>query len=382
MKGFVVELPFGVLCLDEGKKVVSSRLFPKEAEKTALILWRIRNGEPVDELISLIKEASEKGVKEFVFEDVNLAESVSTRLGVSVDVVKPNPVASYARENAESLALELGFSKDPEGYRSFVHQVGIELSRIGTRLEIGMRDSLVIQVVGMMEDLDRTINLLSTRMRELYAVHFPELSKLVPKHEMYLRIIQKLGTRDAMTVENLKELGIPEKIARRIEEASKKSVGAELTEEDLAIIQSMARKTLSLMEERAKIHAYLDELMKEVAPNLRELVGASIGAKLIAYAGGLRKLATLPSSTVQLLGAEKALFRHLRKGTKPPKHGVIFQHPLIHRSPRKLRGRIARALAGKLAIAARADAFTRVFIGDKLKKDLEARVREIRRELS
>jgi len=122
----------------------------------------------------------------------------------------------------------------------------------------------------------------------------------------------------------------------------------------------------------------LDSVMDEVAPNTRALVGSLLGARLIALAGGLTNLAKLPASTVQVLGAEKALFRSLRTGTRPPKHGIIFQHSIIHEAKRWQRGKIARALAGKLTIATRIDAFGGKYVGDQLRVDLEKRIEEIK----
>ncbi len=129
---------------------------------------------------------------------------------------------------------------------------------------------------------------------------------------------------------------------------------------------------------RQKLETYLDSVMEEVAPNIRVLVGSLLGARLIALAGGLNNLAKMPASTIQLLGAEKALFRSLKTGARPPKHGIIFQHSLIHEAKRWQRGKMARALAGKLAIAARTDAFSGKYAGDKLQTDLEKRISEIK----
>jgi len=130
---------------------------------------------------------------------------------------------------------------------------------------------------------------------------------------------------------------------------------------------------------RRELTDYISTVMKEVAPNITALVGPLLGARLISLAGSLESLARLPASTIQVLGAEKALFRALRTGGKPPKHGVIFQYPDIHRSPRWQRGKIARALAAKLAIAAKVDAFTGRFIGDKLREELRRRIEEIKK---
>lgn len=136
---------------------------------------------------------------------------------------------------------------------------------------------------------------------------------------------------------------------------------------------------LDLYRLRGTLDEYIEAVMKEVAPNITALVGAKLGARLLSLAGGLEELAKLPASTIQVLGAEKALFRALRTGGKPPKHGVIFQHPYIHKSPRWQRGKIARALATKLSIAAKVDQFSGRFVGDKLVKEFEERVEEIRK---
>ncbi len=121
-------------------------------------------------------------------------------------------------------------------------------------------------------------------------------------------------------------------------------------------------------------------MMKEVAPNIQGLVGSLLGARLISLAGGLDRMARLPSSTIQVLGAEKALFRSLKSNSLPPKHGVIFQFPEIHQSPKWQRGKIARALAGKLAITARVDAFHGQYIADELRINLLQAINRIKKQ--
>jgi nucleolar protein 56 len=120
--------------------------------------------------------------------------------------------------------------------------------------------------------------------------------------------------------------------------------------------------------------------MESLAPNVTSLTGAIIGARLIALTGGLSRLSRVSSSTIQLLGAEKALFRHLRDGELPPKHGIIFQHPLLHNAPYWQRGKIARALAGKIAIAAKLDHNSDKLMGEELLNDLRRRIEEIRKK--
>jgi nucleolar protein 56 len=140
----------------------------------------------------------------------------------------------------------------------------------------------------------------------------------------------------------------------------------------------MCRKVLELYNVRQSLEKHVDIVMEEVAPNTKTIAGSLLGARLIAIAGGLVNLAKLPASTMQVLGAEKALFRALKTKARPPKHGIIFQHPLIHDAKRWQRGKIARALAGKLSIAARVDAFKGKYAGDELKADLDKRVEEIK----
>jgi nucleolar protein 56 len=155
-------------------------------------------------------------------------------------------------------------------------------------------------------------------------------------------------------------------------------MGADLVEQDLAEIQTLAKDVLNMYELRKDMENYVDRAMEDVAPNTRTIAGALLGARLIAIAGSLQNLAMRPASTIQVLGAEKALFRSLKTGARPPKHGLIFQHALLHDAKRWQRGKIARVIAGKLAIAARADAFGGKYVGDMLKAEVDHRIEEIR----
>jgi nucleolar protein 56 len=203
-------------------------------------------------------------------------------------------------------------------------------------------------------------NLMMERLRDWYSLHFPELARMVDQGR-FVELVAEYGKREAMPLETVE------------------SVGADLEPEDLKTIQRLGTLVRDLQQHRSSLEAYLEERMREVAPSIAHLIGPVLGARLISLAGGLEELARMPASTIQLLGAEKALFRHLRKGTKPPKHGVLFQHPWVHGAPYWQRGAIARALAGKLAIAARADAYTRRFVGEELKAHVEDLLEEIRR---
>jgi len=170
---------------------------------------------------------------------------------------------------------------------------------------------------------------------------------------------------------------IGEQSAQLVCDRAKKSVGVYLSPPDLQAVREQAQTLLALLNHREELVAYSDALATRLAPNLSHIAGPSLAAKLIAQAGSLNKLASFPASTVQVIGAEKALFKHLRSGSPPPKHGLIFQHPAISTAPRWTRGKLARALAAKLTIASKADAYTHHFIAEKLKEQFEARVKAL-----
>jgi nucleolar protein 56 len=214
--------------------------------------------------------------------------------------------------------------------------------------------------------MDTIINGLSGRMREWYGVHFPELSRRVDEHTDYAKIVVSFGDRANLTVKGLQELSLRKRDAERIVEAAQGSLGAPLDGDDLAALQGYAQRVLDLYGERERLTAYVSGLAQEVAPNVAYLAGPVLGAKLVDKAGGLRRMAMMPASTIQVLGAEKAMFRALKSNARPPKHGLLFQHPMVHGAPKAKRGSRARALAAKLAIAARADAFSGEFIADVL----------------
>ena len=239
---------------------------------------------------------------------------------------------------------------------------------------------MIIQAIEALDDIDKVINLLVSRLREWYGLHFPELDEILPKHEQYVAFVKTVGSRENLSEEKLKELGLSDAKGEKILKASKNSMGAPLGKFDEEIIIKLAEEISDLYKLRRQIEDYLETAMDEVAPNLKALVGAKLAARLMSLAGGLKELAMMPASTIQVLGAEKALFRHLRSGAKPPKHGVIFQYPAINRSPWWQRGKIARALAGKLAIAARVDYFSGEYIGEELKQELEQRIQEIKQK--
>jgi len=377
VKATIVECVMGVFGFGEANQLLDKIFFPKDPREIAEKLGKIEAGKVIEEIATLVESLRGRGYTTFVFESSEMARNAREKLNIEVDVERPSEAGELLRGNLEKFAVDLGFVKRADELHEWIHKVSMELAKIRVTRAAEKRDLLVVQAIQTIDDLDKTLNLFMGRVREWYGLHFPELDRLIDKHETYARLILNLGKRDNFTIENLEKEGLPKAKTEQIAEAAKASMGAELSEEDVKQIQAMCGNALGLYDARQSLEKYVDTVMEEVAPNTRALVGALLGARLIALAGGLNNLAKLPSSTVQILGAEKALFRSLRTGARPPKHGMIFQHSLIHEAKRWQRGKVARALAGKLAIAARTDAFSGKYVGDGLKAVLEKRIGEI-----
>ncbi|MEM3467225.1 MAG: hypothetical protein QW735_02150 [archaeon] len=221
--------------------------------------------------------------------------------------------------------------------------------------ELSSRDNLIIHALRMYDTLIKCFNLIYIQTFDWYSVNFPELCKKVDDPETFLRLVSKYGERKNFA--NLKEY----------KEIVDKSLGIDLAEKDIKVIQKMAEFGLEIKSKSLELEKYIEELMVEEAPNLTAITGPIVGARLIEKAGGLKRLSKMPASTIQVLGAEKALFAHLRKKVPAPKHGVIFLIPEIRKAQKKARGKIARKYANKIAIAARLDYFGK----EKSKENLE-----------
>jgi nucleolar protein 56 len=380
MKATIVQSLFGVLAFDENNKLVAHSLFNKKPYEAAKAVVEIESGKAVKEVAELINHLKGMGYTAFVFENPLLAADVKEKFGVEVEVSRVSEAGELFRSGMEGYAIETGFVKDYDEFRVWTHNVMMEVAKLRVKMAVEKRDLIIAQAIQTLDDLDKTINLFMSRVREWYGIHFPELDRLLEKHETYARLVVNLGVRENFTAERLEREGLPKSKAEQIAKSAQTSMGADLAEVDLAQIQALGRMVLNLYELRQRLEDYIDSAMEEVAPNIKALTGALLGARLIALAGGLTNLAKMPASTLQVLGAEKALFRSLKTGTKPPKHGIIFQHAFLHEAKKWQRGKIARALAGKLAIAARTDAFGGRYIGEELRADLEKRVEEIRQK--
>jgi nucleolar protein 56 len=373
MKAVIVQFPFGVVAFDAEGNVANKMLFSRKPQQAAKSLVKIEQGK-ISEITSLIKALQDAGFDAFVFEDAGMADEVQRKTGVNVEVLEAEALHGRMAE----VAIETGFVEDAKELALWNRNVSMELAKIRVKGAVEKRDLIIAQAIQTLDDLDRTVNLFMGRTREWYGVHFPELDRLIEKHETYARLVSDLGYREKFKLKALEKEGIPKERAEATAKAAESSMGADVAEQDLAEIQALSRNVQSLYELRKDMENYVDRTMEEVAPNTRAIAGALLGARLIAIAGSLQNLAMKPASTIQVLGAEKALFRSLKTGARPPKHGLIFQHALLHDAKRWQRGKIARVIAGKLAIAARIDAFGGKYVGDRLKAEVDKRIDEIR----
>ncbi|ESN92330.1 hypothetical protein HELRODRAFT_157952 [Helobdella robusta] len=310
--------------------------------------------------------------------DNKLAASISEELGYSC--MHTGIVPEIIR------GLRLHFPKLIKGLTDISQgkaQLGLghSYSRAKVKFNVNRTDNMIIQSINLLDQLDKNINTFAMRIREWYGYHFPELVKILPDNYMYARVVSLLGNRKQLSQEKVNGLGeivMDEGKVKAILDATRTSMGMDISELDLINIERFAQKVIKLAEYRKSQHDYLKNKMDLVAPNLSALIGEQVGARLISHAGSLTNLAKYPASTVQILGAEKALFRALKTRGNTPKYGLIFHSTFIGRAGAKNKGRISRNLANKCTIASRIDCFsefpTRVF-GECLKEQVEERLK-------
>ncbi|KAG4988360.1 hypothetical protein AAZX31_11G112600 [Glycine max] len=253
------------------------------------------------------------------------------------------------------------------------------LSRYKLKFSAEKVDTMIVQAIGLLDDLDKELNTYAMRVREWYGWHFPELTKIIQDNILYARAVKLMGDRVNAASLDFSEI-LPEEVEAELKEASVISMGTEIGELDLANIRELCDQVLSLSEYRAQLYDYLKSRMNTIAPNLTAMVGELVGARLIAHGGSLLNLAKQPGSTVQILGAEKALFRALKTKHATPKYGLIYHASLIGQAAPKFKGKISRSLAAKTALAIRCDALgdgQDNTMGLENRAKLEARLRNL-----
>lgn len=229
------------------------------------------------------------------------------------------------------------------------------LSRYKLKFSPDKVDTMIVQAVCLLDDLDKELNNYIMRTREWYGWHFPELGKIITDNVSFVKIIKLIGTREHALETDMSDV-LSDELETQVKEAAEISMGTEIAEEDILNIQHLCDQVIEISAYRTQLFDYLRSRMMAITPNLTVLVGELVGARLIAHAGSLINLAKHPASTLQILGAEKALFRALKTKKDTPKYGLIYHSALVTHTNSKLKGKISRMLAAKAALATRVDA--------------------------
>ncbi|KAF5739516.1 nucleolar protein 5-1 [Tripterygium wilfordii] len=361
---------------DSARQVVKLKAFSK-FENTS---------EALEAVTKIIDSAPSKGLRKFLrahcegetlaVADSKLGNAIKEKL--KIECVHNNAVMELMR-GLRSQLTELITGLGAQDLAPMSLGLSHSLSRYKLKFSPDKVDTMIIQAIGLLDDLDKELNTYAMRVREWYGWHFPELAKIVQDNILYAKVVKKMGSRESAASLDFSDI-LPEELETELKDAAMISMGTEVSEVDLMNIRELCDQVLSLAEYRAQLYDYLKSRMNTIAPNLTALVGELVGARLIAHGGSLLNLAKQPGSTVQILGAEKALFRALKTKHATPKYGLLYHASLVGQAAPKMKGKISRSLAAKAALAIRYDALgdgQDNSMGLENRAKLEARLRNL-----
>lgn len=369
MKCYITCSFAGFISLDENCTLLDYELFPREKQRERLA--KIDSGTLTKEEESILKRMVKKCDSIVIETTIPHSRYKNLKESIKFEYKTPNMAGEFLRLNMEDLLLKVGFLESGEDLTSILHELSIDITNDRLREASKSEDMFLIQAINSIEELDETTGKMVERLREWYSIHFPELDR-IKNQERYVEMVTDLGDMDSIIDSGVLDSDKDSRVR------TDRSVGAPISETDLLMVREFAGSVKSLQKTKKSLTDYVDRRMGEIAPNLKDLAGPSLGAKLIAHVGSIERLSKMPSGTVQVLGAEKALFRHLKTGENPPKHGLIFQHPEVRGAKWWIRGKIARTLALKISLAVRKD----VYSGDydpTIVESFEKRVEEIKK---
>lgn len=369
MKCYITCSFAGFISLDENCTLLDYELFPREKQRERLA--KIDSGTLTKEEESILKRMVKKCDSIVIETTIPHSRYKNLKESIKFEYETPNMAGEFLRSNMEDLLLKVGFLESGEDLTSILHELSIDITNDRLREASKSEDMFLIQAINSIEELDETTGKMVERLREWYSIHFPELDR-IKNQERYVEMVTDLGDMDSIIDSGVLDSDKDSRVR------TDRSVGAPISETDLLMVREFAGSVKSLQKTKKSLTDYVDRRMGEIAPNLKDLAGPSLGAKLIAHVGSIERLSKMPSGTVQVLGAEKALFRHLKTGENPPKHGLIFQHPEVRGAKWWIRGKIARTLALKISLAVRKD----VYSGDydpTIVENFEKRVEEIKK---
>lgn len=358
MRAFVATNILGTFAFDENGNLLEYVLFKKDPEFIAERLNNVKNGEVVEEEMEVLEKLRKKGVKEIAWNKDAQAKGVDM-------------VCLFQKDNIAEETLSLSYRKYAIQFRWATTQAEINevLTKVNvlltkTQLKIAKKDKILMQAVSVLDELEKDLNIFTEHMREWYGLYFPEAIRHFDSNEKFVNFVSDFGSK--------------ENVQGELEKAAKSSSGMPFGEDDLSEIQAFAGIVKELYSRKGKLSKYVEASAKAIIPNISTIAGPVLGARMLTIAGGIDKISSMASSTVQLLGAEKALFRHLKGLGKAPKYGILFGHPYIQNAPKHLKGKIARLIAAKISIAARIDKFSKEDRGEGMKKQLDERIARLK----
>ena len=314
----------------------------------------IVEGKVTPKLSSLLNTLKDEKKISLAVADPKLGNAIGKIPGLEIKAVADSTTADLYRAIREHLpSLIPGLM--PDDVKTMSLGLSHSLARHKLKFSPDKIDVMIVQAIGLLDDLDKELNTYAMRVKEWYGWHFPEMAKILNDNLAYAKVVLKMGMRTNWESCDLAEI-LPEEIEAAVKAAADRSMGTEITDEDLENIQSLAEQVVQFTEYRTQLASYLSARMTAIAPNLTTLVGDLVGARLIAHAGSLMNLSKSPASTLQILGAEKALFRALKTKHDTPKYGLIYHASLIGQASGKNKGKMARVLAAKAALGLRVDA--------------------------
>jgi nucleolar protein 56 len=366
----VLLLEAGLAAFDQGNNLIVSKKFDNPIRSYRLL----KEGERSAELDQLTET-----LHSFDLISVNDASIMLLlrQSGLNSHIMSDDEQRKIQNEKP-ALMVKSQLARNEAEAMQKLRNFAIEFSSTRVREASEKLDLQIIQAISALDELDKLVNVLSTRMREWYGLHFPELDNLIQSPNLYAEIVSKAGIRQNITKLMLEQAGVQDRKVEIILDAATRSKGGDASTKSLELLKKIANEVLLESELRRIIADYLEDTMEVVAPNVKQILTALVGARLISKAGSLKRLAFSSASTIQVLGAEKALFRALKSGARPPKHGLLFQHAMVHSAPKWQRGKIARAVAAKVAIAARIDLYRRSGKDQSILDKLEQRISEIK----
>ncbi len=375
MKIYLTISLIGPFILDDDGNIINTRDFKLDPKLVAKKLSAIDSGKGPKELDEILKEHKKDDI---VVTDSKLNRILSSQ-GFKVISEFQNPIIRNFHKEIITHIQNMGIFKTEKDYLKFLRETSIALTRERVRAAAEKRDRLIVHAIETIDDTDKTTNLFANRLREFYGMHFPELVDAIENHNTFAIIVSKTG--DKMNIDKkllVDEIKLPDKKAETLLASRETSMGSDLLEQDMIIIKEQAKTLVNLFKRRQALEKWMEEAMTTVAPNICGVVSPLLGARLISLAGSLKGLALCASSKIQILGAEKALYRTIKTGAPPPKHGIIYQDPRLNQAKWWLRGKIARVLSGRLSIAARMDYFEADDKSKDLAKELSKKIEEVK----